>query len=89
MTEVGKCIWGWTVDIGVGGGASKTVVLRMEGDSPATAGEDNLEVWRESFGLLGATGLDDGITDSIAPATCLRSSDMWGWESCRGGREDS
>ena len=48
-----------------------------------------MEVWRDSFGLLGAAGLADGITDSIAPATtCLRSSDMWGGESlCLGGLE--
>ena len=83
------------VDVGVGGGASKTLacVPRILGDSAEaersviaadlwTAGEDNVDVWRDSFGLLGAAGLDDGMADSIAPATtCLRSSDMWGGES--------
>lgn len=39
-------------------------------------GEANVEVWRDSLGLLGAAGLVDGMTDSIAPATCFRSSDV-------------
>ena len=89
-------------DVGVGGGASKTLacVFRTVGDSVEvegsvttvdlwTAGEDNVEVWRDSLGLLGAAGLDDGMADSIAPATCRRSSDIWGGESfCRGGGEE-
>ena len=54
-----------------------------------TSGGDNVEVWRDSFGLLGAAGLEDGMTDSIASATCLRNSDTWGGESlCLGARED-
>ena len=76
-------------DIGVGGGASKvlgcgfwmvgdSVVVERSGTAADlwTAGGDNLEVWRDSFGLWGGTGLDDGMTDIIASATCLRSSDM-------------
>ena len=88
-------------DVGVGGGASKTLacvfwIVRDSVDSEGLviaadlciAGKDNAEVWRDSLGLLGAAGRDDGMTDSIAPATCLRSSDMWGGESlCLGGRE--
>ena len=86
-------------DVGVGGGASKALawVFRFVGDSveaemPMTvadlgsAGGANVEVWRDSFGLLGAAGLVDGMTDNIAPAT-FRSSDVWGEESlCLGGR---
>lgn len=47
-----------------------------------------MEVWSDSFGLLGAADLVDGMTDSIAPATCFRSSDVLGEESlCLTGRE--
>ena len=76
-------------DVGVGGGASKSSawMLRIVGEwveaergataaDVGTAGEGNIEVWRDSFGLLGAAGLADGIIDSIAPATCFRISDV-------------
>ena len=47
-----------------------------------------MEVWRDSLGLLGAAGLIDGVTDSNVPATCFRSSEVWGEESLSlGGRE--
>lgn len=62
-------------DVGVGGGASKTFawVFRNVGGSVeaerlmnaadlGTAGEDNVEVWRDSLGLLGAAGLVGGMT---------------------------
>ena len=101
VVEAGKWISGWMADVGVGGGASKSLawMFRILGESvekerPVTAadfwsaGEGNVEVWRDSFGLLGAAGLADGMTDSIAPATCLRSSEVWGEESlCLAGRE--
>ena len=76
-------------DVGVGGGTSKSLawVFRRVGDSVEAEilmtaadleidGEANVEVWRDSLGLLGAAGLVDGMTDSIAPATCFRSSDV-------------
>ncbi len=76
-------------DVGVGGGVSNMFawVFRVIGDSVEadrlvaaadlwTAGEGSMEVWRDSFGLLGATDLVDGMTDSIASATCFRSSDV-------------
>lgn len=88
-------------DVGVGGGASNALawVLRFVGDSAEAdmlmtaadlgcTGEANAEVWRDSLGRLGTAGLVDGMTDNIAPATCFRSSDVWGEESlCLGGRE--
>ena len=47
-----------------------------------------MEVWRDSFGLFGAADLVDGMTDSIASATCFRSSDVRGEESlCLAGSE--
>lgn len=47
-----------------------------------------MEVWRDSFGRLDAAGLVDGMTDSIAPATCFRRSDLWGEASlCLAGRD--
>ena len=46
-----------------------------------------MEVWRESFGLLDVGGLADGMADSIVPAACFRSSDLWGEASlCLAGR---
>ena len=88
-------------DVGVGGRASKmfALVIRIVGDSveaerPAigaefrTAGTGNVEVWRDNLGLLGTAGLIDGVTDSNVPATCFRSSEVWGEESLSlGGRD--
>lgn len=76
-------------DVGVGGGASKafTWAFRNMGDSvhadrprfPPSLGLaccEEMEVCRDSFGLLGGGGLVD--TESIAPATCFRSSEAFG-----------
>lgn len=75
----------------VAGGASKALawVLRMVGDSVeverlrveaslCVGGDGGIAVWSESFGRFSAEGLVDGITDSIAPVACFRSSEVWG-----------
>jgi hypothetical protein len=76
---------------GVGGGPSNefALVLRSVGDSVVdVARVGAIEVCRDSFGLFGADGVVDGITDSMAPASCRLSSNVCGDDSlCLAGRE--
>ena len=65
-------------------------VLRTVGDSVAVDVArlgGAIEVCSDSFGLFAADGLVCGITESIAPASCRRSWDVWGdRERCLAGR---
>ena len=65
------------------------MVLRTVGESvfPTTLRFDLLfsevdkggkAVWRDNFGLFGVGGRVEGITESMAPATCFRSSELSG-----------
>ena len=84
-------MYGLRVDCGVGGGASIVLatVLRAVGESasPTALGVVRLQndvttggkaVCRESFGLLEVDGCGGGITESMVPATCFRSSEVAG-----------
>jgi len=82
MEVHGKTTCGCTAEDGVGGGASKVFarVFRVVGESVEilrdaaslfVGGDGGIAVCSESFGLLGAGGLFDGIMDNIAPATCF------------------
>lgn len=92
MEVDGKMTGGCTAEDGVGGGASKTFacVFQVVGDSVEMSREapslfvgadGGIAVCNESFGLVSAGGLVDGIMDNIASATCFRSSDVWGEDS--------
>ena len=76
---------------GVGGGPSNefALVLRTVGDSVVDVARFGaIEVCSDSFGLFGVDGVVDGITDSMAPASCLLNSNVCGDDSLRlSGRE--